>query len=395
MNRPHRFAIAHLLALAAVLTMAVPPRARAHPDAETLEFLRAIMPSDTASVRGRRAAPAAIPDIYGPGAVLNVGNLYMKVTNIAAIGNPLPSASSDPSLQWPGASGVEYLSTCYLAVGGVNPTATDPNAIRRVSYATEWRPPSLDPEDRIYKAYDGIINGQRLVNDDGDVNPLTGNALVDEDFLDGRDNDGDKKIDEDYAAVGQEMFTCRMRDDTPAALNSVFNEKHIPLGLEIEQTAWAYSVDGYQNFNPVQYTVYNRSGHMLDSLYFGLRTDMDCGPNVVSTYYSDDIDVPWYPAGDFFLPVAVIDPQLQLHLDPVTQKIDTLCARTPVKVSGISVVDDDGEASRRCCCWAARPTRSASARQGAPSSAPSAPTSAAPRTRRAAAHRWTRSATSC
>ena len=54
--------------------------------------------------------------------------------------------------------------------------ATDPNAMRRVSYNTEWRPPSLDPIDRIYRAFDGIINGQRFVNDDGDfdhTDPLT------------------------------------------------------------------------------------------------------------------------------------------------------------------------------------------------------------------------------
>ena len=55
-----------------------------------------------------------------------------------------------------------------LAVGAVNPYATDPNAIRRVSYFTEWRPPTLDPVDKIYRAYDGILNGARFVNDDDD-----------------------------------------------------------------------------------------------------------------------------------------------------------------------------------------------------------------------------------
>jgi hypothetical protein len=292
--------------------------------------------------RGRTAKPAAIPDIYGPGAVLNVGDIFMKVTNIALIGNPFTNLSSDPSMQWPGASGVEYLSFSLVSVGAVNPTATDPNAIRRVSYYSEWRPPTLEPVDRMYRAYDGIVNGQRLVNDDGDDDILTGRPLIDEDFLDGRDNDGDHLIDEDYAALGQQMFTCVMRDDTPAAINSVFNEKHIPIGLEMRQVAWAYSVEGYERFNPVEFTVFNRSGHALDSMYFALRTDMDCGPVQSSTYYSDDFDLPYFPSGNFVLPVSLVDPVLQLSDNGQGGK-DTLCPRIPIKISGLSVVDDDGD----------------------------------------------------
>src|SRR5262249_25366206 len=144
---------------------------------------------------GTVAKPAAIPDIYGPGSVLNVGQIIMKVTNNGIIGNPLTNISSDPSAQWPGASGVEYLNFILVGVGAVNPTATDPQAIRRVSLSQEWWPPTPDAADRIYRAYDGIINGMRLTNDDGDKDPITLAPAIDEDFLDGRDNDGDGKID--------------------------------------------------------------------------------------------------------------------------------------------------------------------------------------------------------
>src|SRR6185436_9330380 len=132
----------------------------------------------------------AIPDVFGPGSVLRVGNIVMKVTNAGGIGNLFPAASSDPSGQWPGASGVEYLSIIGLAVGAVNPRATDPTAVRRVSYITEWRPKTLDPEDKIYRAYDGIVNGTRFFNDDGDEDHSRPDpeAKIDEDFLDGRDN---------------------------------------------------------------------------------------------------------------------------------------------------------------------------------------------------------------
>jgi len=334
-----------ILLAAMALTIAACSVAWARPDQQMLDEFRNAHPELFDSKGGWKsgAQPAAIPDIYGPGAVLNVGEVFMKVSNYGTIGNPFTNISSDPSMQWPGASQVEYLSFSLISVGAVNPTATDPNAVRRVSYFSEWRPPTLDPVDRMYKAYDGIVNGQRLVNDDGDVDPLTGKALVDEDFLDGHDNDGDKKIDEDFAAIGQQMYSCVMRDDTPAAVNQVANEKHIPIGLELRQLAWAYSVDGYQDFNPIEFTIYNRSGHMLDSMYFALRTDMDSGPIQSSTYYSDDFDLPFYPSGDFMLPVSPIDPQLQLHLDPSTGKIDSLCTKVPIKISGMSIVDDDGD----------------------------------------------------
>ena len=81
----------------------------------------------------------------------------------------------------------------------------------------------LDPVDRIYKSYDGQINGQRLFDDDGDAaahDPLDAQQWVDEDFLDGRDNDGDGKIDEDYAAYGQQMFSCVMWERFPTLRTS-------------------------------------------------------------------------------------------------------------------------------------------------------------------------------
>src|SRR5262245_21773360 len=81
-----------------------------------------VPPKSAAHARpARQASPTDIPDIYGPGAVLNVGNVHMKVTNMGVIGNPFFATSSDPSGQWPGASGVEYLNAIVLAVGAVNP----------------------------------------------------------------------------------------------------------------------------------------------------------------------------------------------------------------------------------------------------------------------------------
>src|SRR5439155_983565 len=112
--------------------------------------------------------PLDRPDIAGSGKVSRSGNLWLKTTNIGVVGNPYPALSSDPSAQWPGPSGVEYLFFAGLWVAARNPTASDPTLAHRVSQNTEWRPPSLAPEDHIYEAHAGEPNGFQLVDDDAD-----------------------------------------------------------------------------------------------------------------------------------------------------------------------------------------------------------------------------------
>ncbi len=333
-----------IAAVAVALGLATSAHARI--DDQMLRDLRASHPEMFTQGGGNHPQQMALPDIFGPGSVLTVGNVFMKVTNIATIGNPFLNTTSDPSAQWPGASGIEYLAFMVLSVGAVNPTATDPSAQRKVSYFNEWRPPTLEPQDRMYRAYDGIIGGQRLTNDDDDVDALTGFDKIDEDFLDGRDNDGDGRIDEDYAALGQQMYSCTMRDDTQAAASTVFNEAHVPLVLEMRQLSWAYSVPGFTNFNPIEWTVYNRSGHTLDSMYFAVRVDFDAGPLNVDTFFSDDLDIPYAPQGDFDLAVTFNDPRRQRSISPITGDTDTLCPSVRLKVRGFSVADDDGDLGR-------------------------------------------------
>lgn len=351
-------ALAGVLWLAAVPAQAQVWAGKIDPDGLTLDKIKEQLPEYFAP-RGDGLSPEALPDVFGPGAVLRVGNVYMKVTNWGHCGNLFTNVSTDPAGQWPGSSGVEYLSSIRLAVGAVNPRATDPNAVRRVSYLLEWRPRTLDPEDKIYRAYDGIVNGQRLFNDDGDVDllhELNGQPepLIDEDFLDGRDNDGDGKIDEDYGALGQEMYSCTMWDNTEQAINTTFNEKHVPLGIECRQTAWAYSIRGFQDFNVIQYEIYNRSGHLLDSLVIGWLVDVDAGPVRSDNFWTDDFDLPHYPYGEF--PIRVGDAQGDLPdgrrrqyphdpaLDPLVPADSALCPRVTLRINGFSVADDNGDA---------------------------------------------------
>src|SRR5262245_33583623 len=102
------------LGLAALVCMLAPPAAaRLRPDDPDEQGLMAyeqeVLARVHANATGRRGAkPLAIPDIFGNGSVLNVGNFVMKVTNNGLVGNPFTNVSSDPSGQWPGSSGIEY-----------------------------------------------------------------------------------------------------------------------------------------------------------------------------------------------------------------------------------------------------------------------------------------------
>jgi hypothetical protein len=309
-------------------------------------------PASIMETTGGRNAPLAVPDIYGHGSVLTVGKIMQKVTNFGYNGNVFPSVSSDPSGQWPGQSGVEYLYGFTIAVGGVNPAISpgDPVQRRRVSSGIEWRPPTLQPEDRIYPSYEGAINGERYSNDDGDTyldQDGDRKPLIDEDFLDGRDNDGDGKVDEDYGALGQQMYSLVMRDDTQEAIQFAQAEPHVPVGLEIRERAWAYSIARYENFNVYEYEIFNRSGHEIDSLCVAFPTDMDCGPVDKSNYYADDLDGPRFPSGSFTYVLPDKDYRLQDAHDPNdVGGIDrgvALCDHLNIRTNGFSIADDDGD----------------------------------------------------
>ena len=320
------------LFLGAALTLVLVPGASARNLDKDLEGMVAPTVAgdeQPGTIRGGHYTPQAVPEINGPGRVSTVGNVWLKTTNIGVMGNPFPANSSDPSGQWPGPSGNEFLFYWGLWVGAKNPEALDPAAVRRVSHNTEWRPPTLAPEDRIYQSYDGQVGGQRDFNDDGD-------DFVDEEFYNGKDDDNDGAIDEDYAAISQQMYTCEMRDDTDQAVNANFAEKHVPFGLLVRQSTFAFAVPGANDFTAVNYDIFNQSGHDLDSVFVGFVVDQDVGPTSLDRYFSDDLAEPRVPQGDFFETLTAQD--ANYHPD--------LCPSDTIHVRGFSVTDDDGDLGR-------------------------------------------------
>jgi hypothetical protein len=245
----------------------------------------------SAYARTVREAPGAhsknpysgVYEIRGEGFVHNVGNLWMNVTNLGVIGNPWKTLSTDPSGQYPPGSGVEYLWGGGIWVGatvGDNPTPYVSTAYDQL----EFRPSTL-PVDTIYESYEGFPGGDRLVNDDGDVD-ANGKSLVDEEIQDGRDNDGDGLIDEDFGAISQQMFTCVYRDDTHEALSTY--PEHVPMGLEITQRSFVWGIPGSDNFVGFEFTIKNDGREDLHNVYLGFFFDGDVGPVSRDFYWQDD-----------------------------------------------------------------------------------------------------------
>jgi hypothetical protein len=101
--------------------------------------------------------------VRGRGRVTNTSRVWLKATNIGIMGNAFPTLSNDPSAQWPGRRASNTCSYWGLWVGAAIPGAATPNERYRVSQSIEWRPPTLEAEDRIYTSYDGAPNGPARV----------------------------------------------------------------------------------------------------------------------------------------------------------------------------------------------------------------------------------------
>ena len=226
--------------------------------------------------------------------VHNVGRLLLQVTNFGETGNQNnPSRTTVPSAEWPPGSGNDYLYAAGLWVG-----ALDASGIPHVTTATYEREFSPDivpqnvcvnlPIDQVAdvrEAYEGIPGGNRVIS--ASVNPDDdGDGRVDEDFLNGLDDDGDGLCDEDYAAIGQQMFASEY-NDYQATTRQIFPE-HVPLGIKVRQTSYAWATPGQNDFVGMDYKIINVSGRALRNVFVAIFADMDIGNRGIRGYFTDD-----------------------------------------------------------------------------------------------------------
>jgi hypothetical protein len=170
-------------------------------------------------------------------------------------------------------------------------------------YDLELLPPT-DPEWTVYEAFEGVQNGNRLgfsagpqdFKDEcvGDITTSGANDdwnsgvddSVDEDFLNGLDDDGDNQIDEDYEAIGQQMFSCQYWDVSQFAQES--NPDHEPLGILIQQRSFAWATSGANEFVGFDFKIWNIGNETLNDVFIAFFVDADAGPKDRASFWVDD-----------------------------------------------------------------------------------------------------------
>jgi len=202
-------------------------------------------------------------------AVHDNGAVGLNVTNFGLIGSKpgtgLPFSSA-PSLRFPLPDGADHLFAAGVWVGGI--TGGAPH-VSTGQYTSEFIADPDDPKDTIYASFEGAAGGLRLpgvADDDGD-------GLVDEDPLNGFDDDGDGAIDEDYAAIGDQYFHARMRDDVASVIEVL--PDHVPLGIKLQQESFSWSDGRVDDLVGFRYTIQNVGDQTIDDVYVGLLADLD------------------------------------------------------------------------------------------------------------------------
>ncbi len=224
--------------------------------------------------------------------VLNVGELHVNITNHGLIGSQFTEFfpfSGAPSGEWPGGSGHEYLWGAGLWIGG---KINGQPAVSTGQPERELRPGS-GLFDTIYEAKNGRVirpwpadrpTGNRLPHPQADDD---NDGEYDEDFLNGYDDDHDGQTDEDFGQLGDQMFTCTMKDNT--ALSREIYPEHNPLNVTVVQRAASWYEDDLENMVIFDYEIYNHDYRTMDDLYLGFYVDCDIQRRGETSVGHDDL----------------------------------------------------------------------------------------------------------
>ncbi|MBU8923068.1 MAG: hypothetical protein KOO63_14715 [Bacteroidales bacterium] len=230
--------------------------------------------------RDKSRTPSMIPVLDGS-YVHNIGELQMNVTNWGILGS-LPNSNYPmrdvPSAQYPAGSGIEYLYAAGIWVGARK------NGIPCVStgYPEDEFRPRMDATSTIYETFEGDLRGGHLpAAPDDDVD-----GVYDEDPLNGLDDDNDGKIDEDFAAFGNQMFCCEYADNFPQS--TLIWPEHEQIEIKVRQETFQWGENVYNDFIAIKYTITNVGIEYLSDIYLGIYADMDAGSRNRGTYHMDD-----------------------------------------------------------------------------------------------------------
>jgi len=215
--------------------------------------------------------------------VHNCGNILFLVSNFGLFGStpdlpPFPWREA-PSLQWPAASGIEYLFAAGLWVGAVK---SGEKLVTTGAFPFEFFP-GLLPQQRMYTTHEGARGGARApapnADDDRD-------GRTDEDWLNGFDDDGDGLVDEDFAAISNQMFSCEYNDFDPIIRLNL--PEHKPLGVLVQQATYCWEEPDRDDFIAFDFKIINKGTEPLFDLYIGFWADADIGLRANNRRAEDD-----------------------------------------------------------------------------------------------------------
>ena len=189
-------------------------------------------------------------------------------------------------LEYPQGSSIEHLYGAGPWIGALVDTGSPPRTIKAVTVAYEGWAGQLfemfgnpDGSDSFYIT-NKTPNGHNRVGFDDD-----GDTKIDEDELDGVDNDHDGLIDEDYGAISEHDAYVSYADynGNPNPIPG-----HVPLGLKVWQRSYAWQSAVKEPIIFVVYNIMNVQSRILKNVYVGFFADADVGPKYVSSYYAHD-----------------------------------------------------------------------------------------------------------
>ncbi|HEX04070.1 MAG TPA: hypothetical protein ENH10_02805, partial [Bacteroidetes bacterium] len=207
---------------------------------------------------------------------VDVGLLWMTITNFGYFGNDSPtrtSALTDPctgewavQAEYPGGSGTQYLYRGGLWVGAM--IQEEDFDYPRVSVGTEgWEGdeefhPASRLEERSIRLNAFNCLGEFITNE---------------------------------FAVSEQDFVTSYADTTTvlpggAVIGYPKDGPHIPLGIKVTQSTYAWSYNYAQDFIIIDYEIENIADKFLKNLYIGLFVDADVGrTDSDGNHYQDDI----------------------------------------------------------------------------------------------------------
>ena len=106
--------------------------------------------------------------------------------------------------------------------------------------------------------------------DDDDATTAT---EIDEETLNGFDDDGDGQIDEDFGQVGNQMMVLTKYDNTRLAQENF--PDHTPMNLQFVQQTYQWENDQVDDFVGFEYTITNIGVTDVENVYIGFFSDCD------------------------------------------------------------------------------------------------------------------------